>query len=112
MVKALIFSDIHNDGRALTKLMAIDADVYFAAGDLVSWARGLDKMGELMRSRAERVYVLPGNHESASDIAAFCERFGFMDFHGATAEIGGVRFAALGVLDGDAFRHAGRIWRG
>jgi Icc-related predicted phosphoesterase len=96
MVKALIFSDIHNDGRALAKLMAIDADVYFAAGDLVSWARGLDKMGELMKSRAGRVYVLPGNHESASDIAAFCGRFGFVDFHGATAEIGGVRFAGLG----------------
>ncbi|MEO8050198.1 MAG: metallophosphoesterase [Acidobacteriota bacterium] len=96
MVKALIFSDIHNDARALTKLMAMDADVYFAAGDLVSWARGLDKMGELMKSRAGRVYVLPGNHESASDIGAFCERFGFVDFHGATAEIGGVRFAGLG----------------
>jgi uncharacterized protein len=96
MVKALIFSDIHNDGRALAELMAIDADVYFAAGDLVSWARGLDKMGELMKSRAGRVYVLPGNHESASDIAAFCGRFGFVDFHGATAEIGGVRFAGLG----------------
>ena len=96
MVKALIFSDIHNDARALAKLMAIDADVYFAAGDLVSWARGLDKMGELMKSRAKRVYVLPGNHESAGDIAAFCERFGFVDFHGSTAEIGGVRFAGLG----------------
>lgn len=96
MVKALIFSDIHNDARALTKLIAMDADAYFAAGDLVSWARGLDKMGELMKSRAGRVYVLPGNHESANDIGAFCERFGFIDFHGATAEIGGVRFAGLG----------------
>ena len=96
MVKALIFSDIHNDRRALEKLMAIDADAYFAAGDLVSWARGLDKMGEVMKGRAERVYVLPGNHESASDIAEFCERFGFVNFHGATAEIGGVRFAGLG----------------
>ena len=96
MVKILIFSDIHNDRVALEKLMAIDADAYFAAGDLVSWARGLDKMGEVMKSRRERVYVLPGNHESASDIAAFCERFEFVDFHGATAEIGGVRFAGLG----------------
>ncbi len=96
MVKALIFSDIHNDKRALEKLMSMDADVYFAAGDLVSWARGLDKMGEVMRGRRERVYVLPGNHESASDIAAFCERFGFIDFHGGMVEIGGVRFAGLG----------------
>ena len=96
MVKALIFSDIHNDRVALEKSMAIDADAYFAAGDLVSWARGLDKMGEVMKHRHERVYVLPGNHESASDIAAFCKRFGFNDFHGATAEIGGIRFAGLG----------------
>lgn len=96
MVKALIFSDIHNDKRALEKLMAMDADVYFAAGDLVSWARGLDKMGEVMRGRRERVYVLPGNHESASDIAAFCERFGFIDFHGGMVDVGGLRFAGLG----------------
>jgi len=96
MVKALIFSDIHNDKIALEKLMAVDADAYFAVGDLVSWARGLDKMGEVMKGRKDRVYVLPGNHESASDIIAFCERFGFIDLHGATAEIGGVRFAGLG----------------
>ena len=96
MIKALIFSDIHNDGTTLERLMATDADAYFAAGDLVSWARGLDKMGEIMKPRRERVYVLPGNHESANDIAKFCERFGFVDFHGATTEIGGVRFAGLG----------------
>jgi Icc-related predicted phosphoesterase len=96
MVKVLLFSDIHNDRMALEKLMAIDADAYFAAGDLVSWARGLDKMGAVMRGRKDRVYVLPGNHESASDIAGFCERFGFRDFHGARAEIGGAHFAGLG----------------
>ncbi|MDP8991099.1 MAG: metallophosphoesterase [Acidobacteriota bacterium] len=96
MLKALIFSDIHNDKATLERLMAIEADAYFAAGDLVSWARGLDKMGEVMRPRRERVYVLPGNHESAAGIRKFCERFGFVDFHGAMAQIGGVRFAGLG----------------
>src|ERR1700687_5294267 len=96
MPRALIFSDIHNDARALEKLMDIEADYYFAAGDLVSWARGLDKMGELMKRRAERVYVLPGNHESADDISAFCTRFGFSDFHGGTMEISGVQVAGLG----------------
>ena len=96
MPRVLIFSDIHNDKLALQKLMAVEADAYFAAGDLVSWARGLDKMGEVMQARGKRVYVMPGNHESAADIEAFCERFGFVNFHQATAEIGGVRFAGLG----------------
>ena len=96
MVKALIFSDLHNHKPALEKLMAIDADAYFAAGDLVSWGRGLTAMGEVMKRRAGRVYVMPGNHESAQQIEVFCHEFGFINFHGATAEIGGVRFAGLG----------------
>ena len=96
MPKVLIFSDLHNDRPALEKLMAVEADAYFAAGDLVSWGRGLNKMGEAMRARAGRVYVMPGNHESAKDIESFCAEFGFVNFHGATAEIGGVRFAGLG----------------
>ncbi len=96
MAKALIFSDIHNDKAALEKLMAIEADAYFAAGDLVSWARGLGTMGDIMKPRAGRVYVLPGNHESVRDIETFCREFGFVDFHGEKAEIGGVRFAGLG----------------
>ena len=55
MPRLLIFSDIHNDRQALQRLVDVDADYYFAAGDLVSWARGLDKMGELMTRRAERI---------------------------------------------------------
>ena len=78
--------------------MRIEADAYFVAGDLVTWARGLDKMGTVIVSLANGhpVYVLPGNHESARDIETFCTQFGFTNFHGVTAEIRGVRFAGLG----------------
>ena len=96
MARLLIFSDIHNDTRALEKLMEIEADYYFAAGDLVSWARGLDKMGEVMKPRVGKVWVLPGNHESAQDISSFCQRFGFSDFHGQSMELSGVEVAGLG----------------
>ena len=96
MPRLLVFSDIHNDARALEKLMEIEADYYFAAGDLVSWARGLDKMGEVMKRRAGQMFVLPGNHESVGDISSFCQRFGFSDFHEGTLEIAGVQVAGLG----------------
>jgi len=76
--------------------MAIDADYYFAAGDLVNWGRGLDKMAEIMAPRANQVYVLPGNHESEQDIADFCSQHGFHNFHGVSMEIGGVQVAGLG----------------
>ena len=93
---ALIFSDIHSDARALEKLMDIEADYYFAAGDLVNWAKGLDKMGEIMKKREGRVYVLPGNHESVHNIETLCEKHGFVNFHEQTMEIGGKYFAGLG----------------
>jgi predicted phosphodiesterase len=40
-MKLLIFSDIHAGHRALEKLMETDADLYFAAGDLVNWVGAL-----------------------------------------------------------------------
>ena len=96
MPRALIFSDIHNDAKALEKLMDIDADYYFAAGDLVNWARGLDKMGEILKKRASQMHVLPGNHESARDIEGLCERFGFVNFHSQSMQIGSTNIAGLG----------------
>jgi Icc-related predicted phosphoesterase len=95
-VKLLIFSDIHSNHKALERLMEIEADYYFAAGDLVNWARGLDPCGKIMQPRGERVYVLPGNHESATQIAEFCAQFGFHNFHEQTVHIGKHHVAGLG----------------
>ena len=95
-VKLLIFSDIHSDARALERLMATDADYYFCAGDLVNFSRGLDAMGEILKKRGDRVYVIPGNHESAQQVTDLCGRFGLNDFHGARIEIGGFQIVGLG----------------
>jgi len=76
--------------------MNVDADYYFCAGDLVTFRRGLDTMGEILKRRAERMYVIPGNHESESDIVSLCDRFGFKNFHGAVINIRGVHVAGLG----------------
>jgi Icc-related predicted phosphoesterase len=95
-VKLLIFSDIHGDKAALEKLMAIEADYYFAAGDLANFGRGLEAMGPILKKRGRRMYVLPGNHESEADIVRFCADFGFQDFHGQTMQIEGYHVAGLG----------------
>ncbi len=94
--KLLIFSDIHGDKAALERLMAMEADYYFAAGDLANFGRGLDAMGPIMQKHAERMYVIPGNHESEADVARFCLEFGFHDFHGRTMDIAGYNVAGLG----------------
>ncbi len=95
-MKLLIFSDIHGDKGALERLMSMEADYYFAAGDLANFGRGLDVMGPILQKRAERMYVLPGNHESEADIARFCSQFGLHDFHGRRMDIAGYHVAGLG----------------
>jgi Icc-related predicted phosphoesterase len=106
-VKLLIFSDIHGDRAALEKVMAVEADYYFAAGDLANFGRGLDVMGPIMQRHAERMYVLPGNHESEADIARFCREFGFHDFHGLSMDIAGYHVAGLGYSNPTPFNTPG-----
>jgi len=106
-VKLLIFSDIHSNHKALERLMATEADYYFAAGDLVNWARGLEQCGEIMQPRGERVYVLPGNHESAPQIATFCAQFGFHNFHEQTIRVGQHHVAGLGYSSPTPFNTPG-----
>lgn len=106
-MRILFFSDIHSDHRALERLMAIDADYYFAAGDLVSWARGLDRAGEIMQPKADRVLVIPGNHESPADIAAFSAKWGFTDMHGQSRQFGDWHVAALGCSSPTPFNTPG-----
>jgi Icc-related predicted phosphoesterase len=80
-VKILIFSDIHGDLRALERIVAQPADLYIAAGDLATFGKGLDRCGEALKPLGERLWVLPGNHETHDDTQAMCERLGFVDFH-------------------------------
>jgi Icc-related predicted phosphoesterase len=95
-MNCLFFSDVHGDHAALERLMRIEADLYFALGDTVSWGRGLDRCGEILKQRAGKVYVLPGNHESAQQISQFCQKFGFHNFHQQIVTVAGFHIAGLG----------------
>jgi uncharacterized protein len=95
-MRLLIFSDIHNDLRALNRLMDIEADYYFAAGDMITWARGAEQVGPVLARRADRLHMIPGNHESESDVLQMCARFGLQPFHGRTLEIAGHHVGGLG----------------
>ena len=91
-----IFSDIHGDLKALEKCLANSADIYISAGDLATFGRGLERCGPLLQKFGERVWVIPGNHESAGDNEEFCARFGLVDFHRQTRQIGATHWAGLG----------------
>jgi len=102
-----VFSDIHGDKSALERLMEIDADYYFAGGDLANWGRGLDLLAPILQQRAERMYVIPGNHESEADVERLCEECGFHNFHGKTLQLGSYTVAGLGYSNPTPFNTPG-----
>ena len=87
--------------------MNTEADYYFAAGDLVSWARGFEKVGPVLKERAGRVYVIPGNHESEADIARLCQEYGLHNFHRQQMKIGTYTVAGLGYSNPTPFNTPG-----
>ena len=106
-MKLLIFSDIHNNWKTLEELLSVDADFYIAAGDQVSWGRGIERCGEILSTRGDKVYVLPGNHESASQISEMCARHGMHDFHQRHMEVGRWHVAGLGYSNPTPFETPG-----
>ncbi|HKE21921.1 MAG TPA: metallophosphoesterase [Bryobacteraceae bacterium] len=107
MAKLLIFSDIHNDWNTLERLMETEADYYIAAGDQLTWSKGEVRCGEILSRRADKVYVLPGNHESAEQIGGLCARFGLHNLHGRHIEVGRWQVAGLGYSNPTPFNTPG-----
>jgi Icc-related predicted phosphoesterase len=106
-VKLLLFSDIHNDWTALERLLAIEADYYIAAGDQVTWSKGIERCGQTLARRGDKVYVLPGNHESAEMTAGMCARHGLHDFHQRHFQVGRWNVAGLGYSNPTPFQTPG-----
>jgi len=112
-MRVLIFSDIHGDSRALERLVAQPADLYIAAGDLSTFGRGMERMGEILQPLGSRCWVLPGNHETAEEIRNFCGRYGLVDFHRQVRQLKGktgpTHWAGLGYSNPTPFDTPGEF---
>ena len=106
-MKLLIFSDIHCNWKALEGLLRVEADCYIAGGDLVNWGKDIDRAGEILSTRSDRMYVLPGNHESAGQVSSMCARFGLHDFHERHMKLGRWHVAGLGYSNPTPFNTPG-----
>ena len=108
-MRILIFSDIHGDTRTLERLVAQPADLYIAAGDLSTFGRGMERCGELLAPLGERVWALPGNHETHAEMQEFCRRNGLIDFHRQVRTLGTTRWAGLGYSNPTPFNTPGEF---
>ena len=106
-MKIQIFSDIHGDLKSLERAIAQPVDIHIAAGDFSTFRRGLDRCGAILQKHGERVWVLPGNHETVEDTRDFCARFGLTDFHRQVRQLGSTQWAGLGYSNPTPFNTPG-----
>lgn len=102
-MRVQIFSDIHGDIASLRQAVAVDADIYIAAGDLVTWPAPLDPCADALAHLGDKLWVMPGNNETDDQVREFCELHGFRNFHETAYEIGGTHFAGLGYSNATPF---------
>ena len=95
-VRIQIFSDIHGDIASLDRAVTVDADIYIAAGDLVTWPAPLAPCGATLAPLGERLWVMPGNNETADQVREFCARHGFRPFHDAAFRVGETYIVGMG----------------
>ena len=106
-MRLLIFSDIHTDLKALDRLLDTGADYYIAAGDMLTWAQNLERVGTALSKRAERLYIMPGNHESEENVNYMCRRFGLKPLHSQAIEVAGHHIVGLGYSSPTPFKTPG-----
>jgi uncharacterized protein len=106
-VKIFLFSDIHGDLKSLQRIVAQPADLFICAGDFATFGKGLERCGEVLAPLGDRLWVLPGNHETHNDTRAFCIRHGFVDFHRQVRKVGATKWAGLGYSNITPFKTPG-----
>ena len=95
-MRVQIFSDIHGDMNSLRRAVAVPADIYIAAGDLVTWPAPLDPCAAILAPLGDRLWVMPGNNETAEQVEQFCSVHGFRSFHETAHEVDGTHFVGMG----------------
>ncbi|QGX97175.1 serine/threonine protein phosphatase [Roseovarius faecimaris] len=96
-MKILAFSDLHHSHRRAALLVeaSAKADLVIGAGDFCNMRQGLAEAMDLLSRITAPMVIVPGNAESADELAAVCPAQAIL-LHGTGCEIGGLRLFGLG----------------
>ena len=98
-MKLLLFSDLHRDQAAASRLVELsrEADVALGAGDFANARTGVSTCIEILRSIQIPTVIVPGNNESLEELTAACRGWRTAHvLHGEGVEIHGIQFFGIG----------------
>jgi len=76
-MKILAFVDVHEDMKALNKIIDKSKDVKLlvCAGDLTVFEQNMDLMLSMLNNTGKPVLMIPGNHETSTNLRKACSLF-------------------------------------
>ncbi len=98
-MRLLLFSDLHADEAAARRLavLAASVDVLVGAGDFGNARRQVSACLVPLAAAGKPAVLVPGNNESADELAAACAGWPLARvLHGTAAVVAGVTFFGLG----------------
>ena len=77
IMKILAFVDVHEDMKALNKIIDKSKDVKLlvCAGDLTVFEHNMDLMLSTLNSIGKPILIIPGNHETSTNLRKACSLF-------------------------------------
>lgn len=101
MMKVLAFADLHGYDKALVslknKVKKSKPDLILCAGDFTLFEREIIKIIKKIDSFGKPVFLIHGNHESASLVKSLCNKSKNIQFiHKKIVELGGFLFFGFG----------------
>lgn len=98
-MRLLLFTDVHSDTRHLdaVKKKANGADILVCLGDLTMFQAYMKRFLKELNGIGKPVLMLPGNHESESELKLACKEFkNIIYLHKDEYETGDLLFLAYG----------------
>lgn len=98
-MKLLLFSDVHTDASAATRLveLARGVDLVVGAGDFASARSGISICTKILAAIKVPSVLVPGNNESHDELVAACAHWPSAKIlHGTSVQIAGVPFFGIG----------------
>ena len=76
-MKILAFVDVHGNKTALNKIIekSKNADLLICAGDITNFGQNLNKIIDQISTVNKPLLIIPGNHETASEIKSLKQKF-------------------------------------
>lgn len=101
-MKIFAFTDTHGNKKIISflikKIKISKPDIIICAGDLTNFSRGLQKLLKMFKKTNLPFLIIPGNHETNSDLEKACKKTNFaVNIHKKIYSINNYLFFGFGL---------------